>query len=170
MSEKCSSGPAIEPWVQRQRCDEARETRPIFRPVGKRIGPGKILDISFGEAGRRVLETNGAFEAKLRGPVCETSGCDMISEDIPRPGKLAWLGRDFELGLEYFLVLVVTRTQHDPVLAECDRLLIVVGRNVPDSENRHCGPTRMRPNNKQFLCQCQKAADCTRSHLSYIRK
>jgi hypothetical protein len=123
-----------------------------IRPVGKRIGPGKILDVGFGEAGWRVVETYGAFEAKLRGPICETGGCDMISEDILRPGKLAWLRRDFERDFEYLLVLIVTRTQHDPVLTECDRLLIVVGRNVSDRENRHCGPTRMRPN-MQFLRQ-----------------
>ena len=73
------------------RRDEARETGPIFRRVGKRIGPGKILDIGCAEAGRRVVETNGAFEAKLRGPVRETGGRDMIAEDILRPGKLARL-------------------------------------------------------------------------------
>jgi hypothetical protein len=34
--------------------------------------------------------------------------------------------------------------QHYPVLTERDRFLIVVGRDVPDGENRHCGPTIMR--------------------------
>jgi hypothetical protein len=81
--------------VQRQRLDEAREAGAIFRAVGKRVGSGKILDIGFGEAGRRVVDTYRAFEAKLRGSVGEPGGCDMISLDIPRPGKLAWLGRDF---------------------------------------------------------------------------
>jgi hypothetical protein len=38
------------------------------------------------------------------------------------------------------------------VLAERDRLRIVVGRNVPDGENRHCGYTRMHPT-VQFLRQ-----------------
>jgi hypothetical protein len=50
---------------------------------------GKILDIGFVEIGRRVVEMNGAFEAKLRGPVRETGGRDMIAEGILRPGKLA---------------------------------------------------------------------------------
>jgi hypothetical protein len=58
---------------------------------------------------------------------------------------------DFEFGFEHILVLVVTRTQHHPVLAECDRLLIVVDRNVPDSENRHSGPATIHPDNMQFL-------------------
>ena len=70
--------------MQRQRRDETREAGPIFRPVGKRIGPRKILDIGRAEAGRRVVDTNGAFEAKLRRPLPETGGCDMIAEDILR--------------------------------------------------------------------------------------
>ena len=105
------------------------------------MGPGKILDIGCAEVGRRVVETNGAFEAKLRGPVRETGGRDMIAEDILRPGKLARLGCDFEFGFEHLLVVVVARTQHHPVLAERDRLLIVVGRDVPDGENWHCNAT-----------------------------
>jgi hypothetical protein len=40
---------------------------------------GKILDIGFMEIGRRVVEMNGAFEAKLRGPVRETGARDMIA-------------------------------------------------------------------------------------------
>jgi hypothetical protein len=86
----------IERRARGQRPDEARETGPFFRPVGKRIGPGKILDIGFAEAGRSVVETNSAFEAKLRGPLCETGGRDMIAEDILCPGKVTRLGRDFE--------------------------------------------------------------------------
>ena len=108
------------------------------------MGSGKILDIGCAEASRRVVDTNGAFEAKLRGPFCETGGRDMIAEDILRPGKLARLGRDFELGFEHLLVVVVARTQHHPVLAERDRLLIVIRRDVPDGENRHCSPTMMQ--------------------------
>jgi hypothetical protein len=51
-----------------------------------------LLDIGCMEAGRRVVEANGAFEAELRGPGRETGGRDRIAEDIPRPGKLARLG------------------------------------------------------------------------------
>src|SRR3974390_223799 len=83
----------------------------------------------------------------------------MISEDIPRPGKLAWLRRDFKLGFEYLLVLIVAWTQHDSVLAECDRLPIVVGRNVPDSENRHGSSTRMRPKTCNF-CASDRTRGC----------
>ncbi len=90
----------------------------VFRGVGKRMGSGKILDIGCAEASRGVVDTNGAFEAKLRGPVRETGGRDMIAEDILRPGQLARLGRDFELRFAHLLVVVVARTQHHPVLAE----------------------------------------------------
>jgi hypothetical protein len=57
---------------------------------------------------------------------------------------LARLGRDDKLGFEHLLVAIVARMQHYPVLTERDRFLIVVGRDVPNGENRHCGPTIMR--------------------------
>jgi len=47
------------------------------------------------------------------------------------------------LGLEYLLVAVIAGTQHHPVLAEGDRLIIVICRNVSDAENRHCRPVIM---------------------------
>ena len=104
------------------------------------MGPGKILDIGCAEASRRVVDMNGAFEAKLGGRVRETGGRDMIAKDVLRPGQLGRLGRDFQLGFEHLLVVVVARTQHQAVLAERDRLLIVIGCDVPEGENRHCGP------------------------------
>ena len=140
--ERC--GPAIEIGVWGQRREEARETGPLFRGVSKRMGPSKILNIDCSEVGRRVVELHGAFEAKLRGSFRETSGRDMVAEDIPCPVDLARRGRNFEFGFEHLLVLVVTWTQHHPVLAERDRLLIVVCCDVSDSENRHCGPTLMQ--------------------------
>ena len=50
----------------------------------------------------------------------------MIAEHILRPGKLARLRRNSELRFKHLLVVVVPRTQHHAVLAECDRLLIVI--------------------------------------------
>ncbi len=85
-----------------------------------------------------MVETNGADKAKLGGPVGEMGGRHVIAENILRPGQLPRLGRDFDLGFEYLLVVVVARTQHHPVLAERDRLMIVIRRNVSDAENRHC--------------------------------
>jgi hypothetical protein len=61
------------------------------------MGPGKILDIGCAEASRRVVDMNGAFEAKPRGPICETGGGDMIAEDILRPVQLGRLRRDWRL-------------------------------------------------------------------------
>jgi len=54
----------------------------------------------------------------------------MIAKDILRPGKLARLRSNSEFGFKYLLVVVVARTQHHTVLAECDRLLVVICRNV----------------------------------------
>ena len=98
------------------------------------MGAGKVLDIGCSETDWSVFKMNGAFEAKLAGPVRETGGRDVIAVDIPRPGQLARLGRDFELGFEHFLIVVVARTQHHPVVAERNRSFIVVGRDVPDGE------------------------------------
>ena len=95
LAEKPGS-PAIELEGRGQRRDEGRKVRPIFHGVGKRMGSGKILDIGCAEASRRVVDANGAFEAKLRSPFCETDDRDMIAESIPRPGKLARRRRDFE--------------------------------------------------------------------------
>jgi hypothetical protein len=103
-----------------------------------------------------VVEMNSAFEAKLAGPVRKTGGRDMIAVDIPRPRQLTRRGGDYELGFEHLLVAIVTRMQHHPVLAERDRLLIVVGRDVPDGENRHCSSTMMQvPSNMHFSRQEQ---------------
>jgi hypothetical protein len=129
--------PAINRGMRGQRLDEAFEAVPIFRRVGKRIGAGKILYIDCAKVGRGMVETNTADKAKLAGPVAEMCGRHVIAETILRPGKLLRSGRDFELGLEYPLVVVIARTQHHSVLAEGDRLIIVICRNVSDAENRH---------------------------------
>jgi hypothetical protein len=42
--------------------------------------------------------------------------------------------------VEHLLVVVVARPQHHPVLAECDRLMIMIRRDVFDAENRHRRP------------------------------
>jgi hypothetical protein len=85
-------GPASDVWVRGQRRDTAREFRSVFRRVGKRMRSGKIRDIGGAEHDRRMVDTNGAFEAKLAGPLREAGGRDVIAEGIPRPEKLARLG------------------------------------------------------------------------------
>ncbi len=113
-----------------------------------------------------MVETTDAFEAKLRGQVRETGDGDMIIENILRPGKVARLGCDYELGFEHLLVVVVARTQHHAVHAERDRLLIGVGCDVLSGENWHCCPTMIQvpptcnfnscSTNRQFLRQKQR--------------
>jgi len=144
-------GPVIERRTGGQRRDEAHEAGPFIRPVSERIGSRELLDIGLAEPGRRVVETNSAFEAKLRSSVFETGGRDMIAEDIPRPGEPARLRPDFEFGFEYLLVLIVARTQHHAVLAESDRSLIVICRDVPYGEDRHCNPTMLLVSIRAFF-------------------
>src|ERR1700722_16308833 len=137
------SAPAIDRRMRRQRLDEKFETGEIVRRVGKRIGAGTIRYIGGAKAGRRMVETNSADKAQLAGPAAKMSGRHVIAEAVPRPGQLLRAGRDFELCLNHPLIVVVAWTQHHPVLAECDRLMIAIGRDVPDAENRHCRPKIM---------------------------
>src|SRR5580700_3181201 len=137
------SAPAIDRRMRRQRLNEKIETGPIFRRVGKRVGAGKILYIGYAKAGRRMVETNSADKAKLAGPAAKMSGRHVIAEAVPRPSQLLRAGGDFEFRFNHLLIVVVARTQHHPVLAECDRLVIMISRNVSDVANRHCRPKIM---------------------------
>ena len=148
-----------------QRPNEAFEVGPICRRVGKRIGAGKIFYIGCAEIGRRMVETNITDKAELAGSVCEVGGRHVIAKSIPHPGKLLRSGRDFGLRLEYLLVAVIAGTQHHPVLAEGDRSIIVICRNVSDAQTlalpshrngirrRHCIAADMRLHNMHFLGQ-----------------
>ena len=99
-----------------------------------------LLDITGMEIGCREVEVDSAFEAKLRGTVREMGGRDMIAEAVARPIQLTGRRRDVEFGCDDLLVAVVAWTQHHPVLPESDRLSVMVGGQVLDGENRHCGP------------------------------
>src|ERR1700730_13407080 len=90
-----------------------------------------------------MVEPNSADKAKLAGPVAEMSGGYVIAEGIPRPSPLLRSGGDFEFRCNHLLIVVVAWPQHHPVLTECDRLVIMIGRNVSDVANRHCRPKIM---------------------------
>src|SRR5580704_18409897 len=90
-----------------------------------------------------MIETNAADKAKLAGPVVKMSGRYVIAEAIPRPSQLLRPGRNFEFCCNHLLIVVVAWTQHHPMLTECDRLFIMISRNVSDVANRHCHPTIM---------------------------
>jgi hypothetical protein len=84
-----------------------------------------------------MVEKNTTLKAKLGSPLGERRSRYVIAKAIPRPGQLSRLWRDLKLGFEYLLIIVVAWTQHHPVLAKRDRLVVAVGRNVSDIENRH---------------------------------
>ena len=64
----------------------------------------------------------------------------MIAEGILDPSQIRRFGSDLELRFEQPLVMAFARTQHHPVFAEGDRLLVLIGGDMPDGENRHCNP------------------------------
>src|SRR5580693_9466173 len=90
-----------------------------------------------------MVEANVADKAQLASPVVEMSGRHVIAEAVPRPSQLPRLWRDFEFRRNHLLIVVVAWTQHHPVLAECDRSIIMISRDVSDVANRHCDPKIM---------------------------
>ena len=120
--------------------DEMDEIRPVPRIVGEWIGAGKILDIHVNNVGRGMIETNGAVEAKRLGPASKARDGYMVAEGILDPPQIRRFGSDLELRFEQPLVMAFARTQHHPVFAEGDRLLVLIGGDMPDGENRHCNP------------------------------
>jgi hypothetical protein len=84
-----------------------------------------------------VIEADAAFEAKLRRSFGETSDSDAVSEHVVHPMERRRFGRDGERSLDQTLVVAVARPEHDPVLAERNRLAVAVGRDVADGEDRH---------------------------------
>ena len=135
--------PAINGGMRREWFGETFEVRPILRRVGKRMGAGKVRYISGAKAGRRMVDTDVADKVKRSGAAGKLGNRHVIAEAIPRPGKSPRARRDFELRFNDLLIVIVARTQHHPVLAECDRPLVVICRLVPDAENRHCHPIVM---------------------------
>src|SRR6185295_8468410 len=75
----------------------------------------------------------------------ETDDRHMIAEEILRPGDVARRRCDVERDVEHLLVVVVARPQHHAMLAEGHRPPVMIGRDVPDGENRHDGPALLRP-------------------------
>ena len=84
-----------------------------------------------------MLETNGADNTQFVRTVGEMRDRNMIAELILPPSKLPRLRPNFKLALQHLLVVVITRTQHHPMLAEGDRLIVTIARDVFDRENWH---------------------------------
>jgi predicted N-formylglutamate amidohydrolase len=109
--------------------------------VAERITASAIVNLYSVKAQRRISDADIADKTKLGGPIVELRRRHVITEIVARPGELQRLGRDLDLGMEDFLIFVVARQQHHPVLAERDRAVIVICRYVPNIENRHCRST-----------------------------
>jgi hypothetical protein len=53
------------------------------------------------------------------------------------PSHLARSRINVDPGVQEPLIIAVAGPEHDPVLTEGDRLLVAVGRDVPDREKSH---------------------------------
>jgi hypothetical protein len=103
-----------------------------------------------------MIETNHAVEAKRLGPAGEARDGNMVAEDIPDPAQIGRSRSDLESRFEHPLVMAFSRTQHHAVLAKGDRLPVLIGRDVPDGQNRH-----PRPMIRPFTCIFRaKSKDC----------
>ena len=116
------------------------EVRHLFRAVAEGIGPGGFLDIVVVNVRVRMIETNSAFEPKLRGTVGEARDVEVVAERILGPADARRRGGDHELRVDQALVMAVARTQHHAMLAEADRLPVLVGRDVLDGQRGHSTP------------------------------
>ena len=137
-----AGGPAAELGVRRRR-EVASEILRLIGRIGERIRPRISGDVGRIEPRRSVIDANRAVEAKLGGAPGEARGRNVIAEIVAGPVDPARLGRNGDAGSQHLLVVVVARPQHHAVLAECDRLPVVIGRDVPDGQNRHRGPRGM---------------------------
>jgi hypothetical protein len=88
--------------------DEGGEVGHVLRPIGERIGAGKIFNFHVDDVGREMVEPNGALETKRLGPPDETRDGNMVAEHILRPPQI-----HFSLSLEMFLRHVISRHEHD---------------------------------------------------------
>ena len=80
-----SASPTIELRIGADRREKGREAGFSVLGIIERIGAGIIFDIAGAEIGRREIEMDGAFEAKLRGTVREMGGRDVVAEAVLRP-------------------------------------------------------------------------------------
>src|SRR5689334_16606091 len=84
-----------------------------------------------------MVETDRALEPQFLSPAREAGDRDAIAEDVVDPAQLGWFWRDHEPRLEQLLVVAVARPEHHPMLAKRDRLLVGIGRHVPDGQKSH---------------------------------
>ena len=82
-----------------------------------------FFDIRLVKTDRRMVETDIVDKTKLSGAIVEMSDRYVIAKNVLRPSKPQRRGRNLDFGFEYFLVVVVARTQHHPVLSKSDWLI-----------------------------------------------
>src|SRR5215469_5790442 len=87
-----------------------------------------------------MFEPDDALETQPRCPSGESRNRDAVAEDVVHSPDVGRFWRDHQLRVKQPLVVAVPRPQHHAVLAEEDRLLVAVGRDVPNSKDWHCLP------------------------------
>jgi len=105
--------------------------------VGERVSSRIFLDLKVEDFGRGLLETNHALEAQLLSSPAEPGNRDAVAEHVVDPSDIHGFRRDHQLSLEQFLVVIVARPQHQPVLAECNGLLVAISGEVLNGKDGH---------------------------------
>src|SRR5690348_15861590 len=84
-----------------------------------------------------MIEPDDALETQLLRPPREPRKCDAVAEHVMKPSDIHRFGGNGQLTVEQPLIMAVARPQHHAMFAECDRLLVAVGRDVADGQDRH---------------------------------
>src|SRR6516164_1567044 len=84
-----------------------------------------------------MVEPDRAVDTQQVAAAGEPGKRDAIAEHIMEPAQFRRLWRDDKLLLDQLLVVAVARPQHHPMLAEGNRLLVPVGRDMANGQEMH---------------------------------
>jgi hypothetical protein len=115
----------------------AHEIGHLLCAVGKGVGLGIVLHLKVWCIQGQMIEADVALEPQLGCLFGEPRDSNAVAEDIVDPSQGARRRVDLDPGIQKLLIIAVAGPEHDPVLAERDRLVIVIGRYVSDREKGH---------------------------------
>ncbi len=112
--------------------DRAREIGHLVRVIGERVVARLLLKKNFRLVGRGVLQHDGVFDPQFERFALEGRDGDAVVEHVVYPAKPMRPRLNGETGAKEPLVVAVPGPQHHPVLAEPNRRVIGIGRDVSD--------------------------------------
>ena len=117
-----------------------REIRQGFGAILERPELRALLDAETRAMVGRVIEHDIGFEAQLGCRGVEAYNRDTVAEDVMNPVNVGGHRVDLQLGTQQSLLLAVAWPKQQPMLTEADRLRIIIGRRVPDTQDCHLSP------------------------------